>query len=155
MLWVFQFGKYKGVLVKAEPTILISDRNRHVREFLKREMTAEGYRVRLAKNAQEVMYWAYQPERLDLIILDLDLPDAGELGLLEKLENRIPALPVVVHGFSLDYTYSPTVMHAAAFVEKKGNSIERLKKVVFKLLQEPGPKQSNVPKNGKQLPAET
>lgn len=141
--------------MKAENTILISDRNRHVREFLKREMMAEGYQVRLAKNAQEVLHWAYHPERLDLIILDLDLPDASEFGLLEKLENRIPALPVVVHAFSSDYTHSPAVMNAAAFVEKRGNSVERLKKVVVELLQKPGPKRSNGPKDGKHLPAET
>jgi DNA-binding NtrC family response regulator len=141
--------------LQAEHTILISDRNRHVREFLKREMTAEGYRVRLARNAREVMYWAYQPERLDLIILDSDLPDAGELGLLEKLENRIPALPVVVHGFYLDYAYSPTVMNAAAFVEKRGNSVERLKKVVLEILQKPSLKQDHAPKDGKGPSAET
>lgn len=30
-------------------TILTADRNRNVREFLKREMIAEGYRVKVAK----------------------------------------------------------------------------------------------------------
>ena len=117
-------------------------------------MMAEGYRVRLAKSGREVLHWAYHHERLDLIILDLDLPDTGELKLLEKLENRIPALPVVVHAFSSDYTSSPAVLNAAAFVEKRGNSVERLKKVVVELLQKPGPKQSNVPKDDRQLPAE-
>jgi DNA-binding NtrC family response regulator len=117
-------------------------------------MMAEGYQVRLAKNAQEVLRWAYHPERLDLIILDLDLPDASELGLLDKLEDRIPALPVVVHGFSSDYTHSPALMNAAAFVEKRGNSVEGLKKVVVEILQKPGPKRDNVSKEGKHLPAE-
>ena len=36
-------------------TILISDRNRNVREFLKREMMGEAYRVRLAKSWREVL----------------------------------------------------------------------------------------------------
>ncbi|MBW1738006.1 MAG: response regulator [Deltaproteobacteria bacterium] len=70
-------------------TILIADRNRNVREFLKREMIAEGYRVRLAKNGQEVLKLAYQHGPLDLLILDMDLPDAIEIPVLEVLGDRI------------------------------------------------------------------
>jgi len=63
-------------------TILISDRNHNVREFLKREMMAEGYRVRLAKNGREILEWAYHHESIDLAILDLDLPDASVMAIL-------------------------------------------------------------------------
>ncbi len=76
-------------------TILIADRNSHVRTFLQREMTAAGYRTRLAENAREVLKWAFQSEPLDLIILDPDLPDADEAHMLEHLLDRIPRLPVV------------------------------------------------------------
>lgn len=55
-------------------TILISDRNRNVREFLKCEMMTEGYRVRLAKSGREVLELACNDESIDLAILDLDLP---------------------------------------------------------------------------------
>ncbi len=115
-------------------TILISDRNRNVREFLKREMLAEGYRVRLAKSGREVLEWAYHHESIDLVILDLDLPDASEMAILGKLEDRIPTLPVVIHTFLSDYDNHPAVLNAAALVEKEGNSVERLKKVVAEIL---------------------
>ena len=115
-------------------TILISDRNRNVREFLKREMMAEGYRVHLAKSGREVLKWAYKQEFIDLVILDLDLPDTSEIAILEKLENRIPTLPVIIHAFLSDYENPPAVLNAAALVEKKGNSVERLKKVVSEIL---------------------
>ncbi len=115
-------------------TILISDRNRNVREFLKREMMAEGYRVRLAKSGREVLEWAYHHESIDLVILDLDLPDASEMAILAKLEDRIPTLPVVIHTFLSDYDNHPAVLNAAALVEKEGNSVERLKKVVAEIL---------------------
>ncbi|MCK5722800.1 MAG: response regulator [Gammaproteobacteria bacterium] len=115
-------------------TILISDRNRNVREFLQREMMAEGYRVRLAKSGREVLEWAYHHESIDLVILDLDLPDASEMAILEKLEDRIPTLPVVIHAFLSDYDNHPAVLNAAALVEKEGNSVERLKKVVAEIL---------------------
>jgi DNA-binding NtrC family response regulator len=105
-----------------------------VREFLKREMMAEGYRVHLAKSGREVLKWAYKQEILDLVILDLDLPDRSEVAILEKLEDRIPTLPVVIHAFLSDYENPPAVLNAAALVEKEGNSVERLKKVVSEIL---------------------
>ena len=117
-----------------EYTILISDRNRNVREFLRREMESEGYRVLLAKSAREVLKWIYHHEPIDLVILDPELPDADQVSILEKINDRVPTLPLVVHAFSLDYTKQTAFLSMVNFVEKKGSSIEHLKKVVFKLL---------------------
>jgi len=117
-----------------KPTILIADRNPNVREFIKREMMAEGYRVRLAKDSREVLKWVFSQAPLDLLILDLDLPDAGEVGLFEQINDRIPQLPVVLHSFQTDYSSYPGALITAVFVEKQGNSIEHLKKVVSKML---------------------
>ena len=135
-------------------TILISDRNRHVRELLKREMVAEGYRVRLAKNGREVLEWAYHHESVDLVILDLDLPDTSELAVLQKLEDRIPTLPVVIHSFLSDYANHQALLNVAALVEKEGNSIERLRKVVAEILGKPDSKPSNITKSNNQPPVE-
>ncbi len=113
--------------------LLIADRNPHVREFLRRELNAEGYRVRLAENGLEVLKSVYQNETVDLLILDPDLPDAEESRLLKKIQNRIPYLPVVIHTFLSDYM--PDTFRAAALVEKKGNSVELLKQVVSDILK--------------------
>ena len=123
---------------------MIADRNRHVREFLKREMMAEGYRVRLAKNGREIIKQIYNNEPLDLLILDLDLPDAGEMPILDSIEDRIPTLPVVVHTFASDSVNNRAVLNTAVFVEKKGSSIETLKEVVFEVLHKITPKSTNV-----------
>ena len=121
--------------VNRDVTILIADKNRHVREFLKREMIAEGYKVRLAKSGREVLEWAYYNEPLDLLILDPDLPDASEIAIIEKLQNRIPTLPVVLHAYRSDYVNNPSCLSMAAFVEKNGSSIEELKKAVSEILR--------------------
>ena len=120
-------------------TILIGDRNRHIREFLMREMGAEGYRIRLAKNAREVIQRIYSPEPLDLVILDLDMPDMEVLPILEELENRLPTLPLIIHTFRTDYAEHSKVMAMATFVEKSGNSIDDLKKVVRQVLRKTHP----------------
>ncbi|MCD6223991.1 MAG: hypothetical protein J7K32_00460, partial [Deltaproteobacteria bacterium] len=60
----------------------------------------------------------------------------NELRIPEKLQDRIPTLPVVVHGFFSDYADHPDVFNKTSvfFVEKKGNSVERLKQLVSDLL---------------------
>jgi DNA-binding NtrC family response regulator len=121
--------------VEKEFKILVADRNQHVREFLKRELMAEGYRVRLAKNVQEVLKKVYHTETLDLLILDPDLPGTDKLALLKKLGNRIPALPVVVHTYLADYNDYTHELSKLAFVEKSGSSVENLKKMVHEILR--------------------
>ena len=115
-------------------TILIADRNPNVREFLKREMTAEGYMVRLAKDSRAVLKWVFSQAPLDLLILDLDLPDADEVALFEQINDRIPQLPVVLHSFQTDRADYPEALINAVFVEKQGNSVEHLKKTVSEML---------------------
>jgi DNA-binding NtrC family response regulator len=126
-------------LVVKKFTLLIADRNRNVREFLKRELIAEGYRIKIAKSCQEVLKWAYHQEPLDLLILDVDLPDSSEIPVLDIIADRIPVLPVVVHSFSSDYSNHLSYPGITAFVEKSGNSVEQLKKVVFNVLRDAGP----------------
>lgn len=113
--------------------ILIADRNPHVRKFLKRELESEGYRVRLAESGVELLKWAFHPDPLDLVILDPDLPDTGAQQLMEKLKDRLPPLTVVIHAFLSDYAAAPDTLNADAFVEKGGNSVESLKRVILDL----------------------
>ena len=117
-------------------TILIADRNPHVREFLRREMTAAGYQILLADKGRDVVKRVYQNEPVDLLILDPDLPDVEESAVLKKIRNRIPSLPVVVHTFTSDYETHKDLANAAAFVEKRGSSIEKLRVVVSDILQQ-------------------
>jgi DNA-binding NtrC family response regulator len=115
--------------VKENFTILIADRNPHVRQLLQREMTAEGYRVRLAYSVDEVLKWAYHQDPLNLIIVDPDLPGADEKKMLPHLLDRIPALPVVVHAYFLEDHNGLDELNDLIFVKKGGSSIERLKQV--------------------------
>ena len=115
-------------------TILIADRNPNVRALLEREMMAEGYRVLQAKSHREVLKRAFSRAPLDLLIFDLNLPDAGEIEIFEKLSERIPRLPVVLHSFQADRAKVPEAAIRTVFVEKRGNSVERLKKVISEML---------------------
>lgn len=120
--------------------ILIGERNPHIREFLKREMVTEGYNVQLAKNAREVVKLVYSSTPIDLVIVDPDLPDASELNLFKSLEDRIPTLPLVVHGYGLENLDYFLKLKPIMFVPKQGNSSETLKNIVSELLLKSYPK---------------
>ena len=122
--------------MKTNFTLLIADRNPHVRTFLQREMTAAGYRVRLADNGREVLKWAFQGEPIDMIILDPDLPDADETHMVEHLLDRIPMLPLIMHTYPSEYGIGLKDKKDVVFVEKGGRSVERLKQVVYETLVE-------------------
>lgn len=135
-----------------EFVILIADRNRHVREFLEREFAAEGYRVICAGDAREVLEKISGEPSLDLAILDLEIPYTEGLSLLERIQNRRPPLPLVIHSFITEATDIWKEKPVASFVEKSGN-IEYLKLAVLELLQKfyperfpTGPSESPVPK---------
>jgi len=120
--------------VKEAFTILIADKNPHVRKLLKREMMAEGYGIRTAEKGRQVLEMIYRNEPLDLLLLDPDLVDMNGVDLLKKLQDRIPTLPVIVHAFLDDYDKIRMDFIEMTFVEKRGNSIEHLKPVVKKML---------------------
>jgi CheY-like chemotaxis protein len=116
-------------------TILIADRNPNVRELLKRELVAEGYHVHLARSGREVLNCVDDATRSpDLVIMDPDLPDMGEVSLLELIRQKKPELPVVVHTFLAEYINHPIVLHSAAVVEKDGRHVDRLKEAVEEVL---------------------
>ena len=115
--------------------ILIADRNPHVRSFLKRELEAEGYRVRLAENGFQVLNLVYERVPLDLLILDPDLPDTDCTSLLEKVHDRIPPLPTIIHTFLTDYPDPREALQADVFVEKGANSVEEIKRIIENLIQ--------------------
>ncbi len=117
--------------METQYTILIADRNSHVREFLRREMTEAGFRVLQAEKGRDVIDLVYHCESLMLVVIDPDLPDMEETVLLKRLGDRIPALPVVIHAFQSDGIDYYRYLKNLDFVEKGGRSIEKLKKVVL------------------------
>jgi DNA-binding NtrC family response regulator len=132
----------KGDSLRPAFTILIADRNPRVRDFLKREMTSEGYRVRLARNGREVLQCVNSSEPPDLLIVDLDLPDAGQTAILEQVQERMPTVPVVVHTFLSEYLNHPPILSNVALVEKEGSNIDRLKNVVLDVLRKSYPRRA-------------
>jgi DNA-binding response OmpR family regulator len=116
-------------------TVLITDRNRHVRNFLRRELIAEGYQVEVAADGRDLLRKISNIGPSDLLILDLEIPYSGGPAILERLRRVNSRLPVIIHGFTTEDASHPAVQRAAAFVEKMGNT-NRLKAAVIEVLRE-------------------
>ena len=116
-------------------TILIADRNPNVREFLKREMVSEDYRVICAEDAKSMFRLALAPFMVDVLILDPDLPDMEASDVLGKLGVQKPGLPVIIHSFS-EENRCAFFLDSAVFIEKGGGSTEVIKRVLKEQIAE-------------------
>ncbi len=121
-------------------TILIADRNPRVRDFLQRELIAEGYQTKIAKDGREVVEMTRGDDSCELLILDPDMPHMSGLGVLETIQRLRPSLPVIIHTFATEYETHPAVQRAAGFWEKRGNNIDGFKTMVMEVLRTSYPK---------------
>jgi CheY-like chemotaxis protein len=119
--------------------ILIADRNRHVRDFLRRELTAEGYLVEVARDGREVLSRINGDDPPHLLILDLEIPYLDEPEVWDRLKNRQPPLPLVIHTLLPQYPTNLTLPLAAAVLEKRGDT-DLLKVVVAEVIGKYYPK---------------
>ena len=113
--------------------ILIADRNRHVRDFLRRELTAEGYQVEVARDGREILSRINGSDPPHLLILDLEIPYLDEPEVWDRLKACQPPLPLVIHTLLPQYPTSQTLPFIAAFLEKVGDT-DLLKAVVAEVI---------------------
>ena len=113
-------------------SLLIADRNPHVRNYLQREFTRAHYRVRTAENTDTVLADVCGTDGPDLLIIDPDLPDTQGETVLATLMDRLPKLAIIIHTLRAD-DFSPRGQRSVFVVEKQGRSIEQLKQIVSQL----------------------
>jgi PAS domain S-box-containing protein len=78
-----------------EPSrILLCEDDVSIRSMVKDMLESKGYSVVDAGSA-EVAIEMYQPERIDLLVTDLRLPDTSGIELVQILRQTTPELPVV------------------------------------------------------------
>ena len=115
--------------------IVIADKNRHVREFLKREFESDGYVVSLAKDETELLSLLNNQDAADLIILDLEMPCCEGVEIFEHLVHCNATIPIIVHTLLTEYFNHSEMQKAAAILEKTGANVDHLKSVVISVLK--------------------
>ncbi|HYW27812.1 MAG TPA: response regulator transcription factor [Terriglobales bacterium] len=75
--------------------ILVAEDEPRISSFLHRGLTAEGYECVVAEDAESALA-AVEANPVDLVLLDLLLPDRSGLDVLRALRARDPRLPVLI-----------------------------------------------------------
>jgi CheY-like chemotaxis protein len=89
---------------KFTPTsILIADDDADIRRFLRNVLERAGYAVWEASDGKEAMALAHQM-RLDLVILDLIMPEQEGFETIQALKREYPSLKIIAMSgaFSLE-----------------------------------------------------
>ena len=99
--------------------ILIADDEPKIREILQEILQNEGYSTCLAGNGQEALD-CIDSEVIDLVVLDLVMPDMSGMDVLRLLAKRAPIVPVIIisaHG-NVPKAVEATQLGAVEFLEK-------------------------------------
>lgn len=75
--------------------ILVVDDDPQIRESLRKVLRAEGYEVALAADGQEGI-GRFNAERIDLLVLDLNLPGNSGWDIFGTLTSLNPFLPIII-----------------------------------------------------------
>ena len=111
-------------------SILIVDDEENIRETLKDVLEDEGYAVFLAENGKVALH-ILDTHVVDVILLDLWLPEIGGMDVLKMMKGRESNIPVIIisgHG-TIDTAVRATKEGAFDFIEKP-LSIERIVNVI-------------------------
>ena len=115
--------------------ILVVDDEQGIREALTGILEDEGYEVRVAPDGIEGL-GLMQAEGIDLVMLDIWLPNMGGVDVLKEIKEHYPEVPVVIisgHG-SIDIAVKAVKLGAFDFIEKP-LSLERVVTAVQNALE--------------------
>lgn len=100
--------------------ILVVDDEPPIRELLKSYFAKHGYEVTTSSDAQEALRLADETP-LNLVILDVLLPDTDGLEVLERMKSAHPNLPIIIMtgiGFDEDLLQEAIQKGASGYVSK-------------------------------------
>lgn len=82
---------------ESQPTVLIVEDNDLTRFAMIQTLVGEGYQVLSAASGHDALSILQHPfSTLDVVILDVQLPDASGIDICARLRERYPTLPVIV-----------------------------------------------------------
>src|SRR3990167_5966001 len=114
----------------ASQTILIADDSAAIREVPSELLRQRGYQTIAVSNGAEALQ-AVESEPVDLVLTDVRMPGMGGLNLLEKIQVRMPDIPVVLLTAwpSVEVTVQALRLGARDFLTKPTSSRELLRVV--------------------------
>ena len=114
-------------------TILITDKNPHIRELLSRELKKAKYRTHIIVTPDQILKKICGIEKTDLIVLDPEIVNEKFFLFLNRLLERASETTIVVHAYA-EWRESFQNYAYIYFIEKNGTSISHVKKIITTLV---------------------
>ena len=75
--------------------LLIVNDDRLIREACREAATALGYHTTTSQSAEQA-FWFIESQTIDIVLLDLNLPESARLDILREIKRRRPDIEVIV-----------------------------------------------------------
>ena len=123
-----------GAREQVGPTVLVVDDDARLREYMRATLELEGYTVLDAGSADEGMQ-VLEGEQPQLILLDVMMPHTDGWEMLQRIQERHGAIPVIMFSGQVDERSAQQAAErgASAFVGKPFDPqqlIERAKQIL-------------------------
>lgn len=117
--------------------MLVADDDESVRDSLRKLLHREGYQVvSVANGAEAVASVRREPDRIDLLLLDLNMPLKNGWATLDRLLESNPSLPVLIVTGQPNQCEMAEATGVSALVEKPID-VPALLKLIHELLVRP------------------
>ena len=114
------------------PKILIVEDEEMLRDLYEEELLDEGYEVSKAANGSEALK-IVESEEIDLIMMDISMPEMDGIQALGKVASRERKIPVIIYTAYSNYKSNFMTWTADAYLTKSSN-LDELKKKINNLL---------------------
>jgi two-component system response regulator (stage 0 sporulation protein F) len=114
--------------------ILVADDEMSIRLLYSEELREEGYEVFTAANGKEALE-VVAKETLDLIILDIKMPELSGIEVLRQIKEQHPDLPVLLSSAYSEYKQDFGTWASEEYLVKSSD-LEDLKAAVRKHLKD-------------------
>ena len=114
--------------------ILVADDEMSIRLLYSEELKEEGYDVVTASNGKEALEIVSR-EPLDLVILDIKMPEMSGIEVLRQIKEKFPNLPVLLSSAYSEYKQDFGTWASEEYLVKSSD-LEDLKAAVRRHLKD-------------------
>lgn len=114
--------------------ILVADDEMSIRLLYSEELKEEGYEVYLASNGKEALE-VVEKVPVDLIILDIKMPEMSGIEVLRQIKEKNPNLPVLLSSAYSEYKQDFGTWASEEYIVKSSD-LEDLKAAVKRHLKD-------------------